>query len=477
MKLNSFFKNAPDIEIQQLSCDSRMPMIDAIFFCIRGVRYNGHDFVKEAIKNGAKVIIYSEDIDTSYPVIFIRVNDTLDTLNHIAAAFYKNPSKEMENIIIGGNDYRSLTAFTIKKIIDSFDRPCGYIGSMGIYYKDIERLSKAPTLTIIENQRILSAMKNAGVLSCCYEMNLSGIELKKLAGVVPESFIYVGTDTDDWEFTDSETDYCLNYQNYINSLPETCDVILNGDDPAIRTGNITHDCMTFGFGAGNDYQARDVKIYPDHTTFLLRYGEEEFEVTTHLLGRNCVYPILAIIACLTQRGYPLDFVLKNLNGFTFPQGYLQNISLGQSFRVIVDQAKNSGALRDLLEYAKETTDSYHRIIAVYGFNQKSEKSFRQKAIQLLNKYCDMLVLTENDSGDRDPNELNKMFLSNDSIPHVLIEKREEAIFSALMLANSADCVLLLGKGNEKYINRSLGNESYAGDSDLAKKYLQQLMNN
>ena len=45
MKLNSFFKNAPDIEIQQLSCDSRMPMIDAIFFCIRGVRYNGHDFV------------------------------------------------------------------------------------------------------------------------------------------------------------------------------------------------------------------------------------------------------------------------------------------------------------------------------------------------------------------------------------------------------------------------------------------------
>ncbi|MBR4122308.1 MAG: UDP-N-acetylmuramoyl-L-alanyl-D-glutamate--2,6-diaminopimelate ligase, partial [Erysipelotrichaceae bacterium] len=135
------------------------------------------------------------------------------------------------------------------------------------------------------------------------------------------------------------------------------------------------------------------------------------------------------------------------------------------------------ALRDLLEYAKETTDSYHRIIAVYGFNQKSEKSFRQKAIQLLNKYCDMLVLTENDSGDRDPNELNKMFLNSDSIPHVLIEKREEAIFSALMLANSADCVLLLGKGNEKYINRSLGNESYAGDSDLAKKYLQQLMNN
>ncbi len=475
MKLNSFFKNAPDIEIQQLSCDSRMPMIDAIFFCIRGVRYNGHDFVKEAVRNGAKVVIYSEDIDTNYPVIFIRVNDTLDTLNHVAAAFYKNPSKEMENIIVGGNDYRDLTAYTMKKIIDAFDRPCGYIGSMGILYQDTERLSKAPTLTIIENQRILSAMKNSGVLSCCYELNLSGIELKKLAGITPESFVYVGTDTDDWEFNDSETDYMLNYQSYIESLPENCDVILNGDDPAVNPGNVNHSCVTFGFKNSNDYQARDVRIYPDHTSFLLRYGEEEFEVSTHLLGKNCVYPVLAIVACLTQRGYPLDFVLKNLNELSFPQGYLQNISLGQNYRVIVDRAKNTGALRDLLEYAKETTDSYHRIIAVYGVNPKSEKNFRQQAAQLLGKHCDLLILTENDCGDRDPNELNKAFLAGVSTPHVLIENREEAILSALMLANSADCVLLLGKGNEEYITRSLGNESYPGDSGLCKKYLQQFI--
>ena len=75
MLASELIKNAPDIEIEQLSTDSRMPMKNAMFFCIKGVRYDGHDYVKEAIINGAVLIVYEDEIDTDLNAVFVKVNN------------------------------------------------------------------------------------------------------------------------------------------------------------------------------------------------------------------------------------------------------------------------------------------------------------------------------------------------------------------------------------------------------------------
>ena len=103
MLLNELIKNAPEIEISQLSCDSRLPMKDSIFFCLKGVKYNGHEYVEEAVNNGARVIIYSEDIDTSLNAIYIRVADVNDILAKISNIFYDNPSSKLETYLTAGS--------------------------------------------------------------------------------------------------------------------------------------------------------------------------------------------------------------------------------------------------------------------------------------------------------------------------------------------------------------------------------------
>ena len=107
MLLNELIKNAPEIEISQLSCDSRLPMKDSIFFCLKGVKYNGHEYVEEAVNNGARVIIYSEDIDTSLNAIYIRVADVNDILAKISNIFYDNPSSKLETYLTAGSYGRS----------------------------------------------------------------------------------------------------------------------------------------------------------------------------------------------------------------------------------------------------------------------------------------------------------------------------------------------------------------------------------
>ena len=92
MKLSELFNGAPDIEIEQLSVDSRFPMKNAIFFCLNGIKYDGHNYIREAIDNGAKVIVYSEPIDYKDRAIFIQVNNVNNTLNKVGNKFYNYPN-------------------------------------------------------------------------------------------------------------------------------------------------------------------------------------------------------------------------------------------------------------------------------------------------------------------------------------------------------------------------------------------------
>ena len=84
MLLSKLFKGAPDLEIEQLSIDSRLSMKNAIFFCLDGIKYDGHDYIEEAIKNGAKVIVYSKEQEQKFKAIYIKVANVNNTLTKAA---------------------------------------------------------------------------------------------------------------------------------------------------------------------------------------------------------------------------------------------------------------------------------------------------------------------------------------------------------------------------------------------------------
>ena len=88
MLLNELFKGAPAVEIEQLSTDSRSRMKNAIFFCYKGIKYNGHQFVDEAIKNGAIVIVHQDNLSCDKSAIYIRVNNVDNALQKCAEKFY-----------------------------------------------------------------------------------------------------------------------------------------------------------------------------------------------------------------------------------------------------------------------------------------------------------------------------------------------------------------------------------------------------
>jgi len=88
VKLSYLFQNAPDIEIKSLMSDSRKKRPDSIFFCVKGMMFNGHRFINQAIENGAKVIVHSESLEDINPdITYIKVKNVQQAFNSVAMHF------------------------------------------------------------------------------------------------------------------------------------------------------------------------------------------------------------------------------------------------------------------------------------------------------------------------------------------------------------------------------------------------------
>ena len=67
MNIAELFQNAPNLEVKEIMTDSRRKSDQAIFFCIRGMVNDGHDFIDQAVENGAICIVHSRDLDSYLP--------------------------------------------------------------------------------------------------------------------------------------------------------------------------------------------------------------------------------------------------------------------------------------------------------------------------------------------------------------------------------------------------------------------------
>ncbi|MDD6366214.1 MAG: Mur ligase domain-containing protein, partial [Stecheria intestinalis] len=121
MKLSELFENVPDIEIRSLMVDSRKKRPDSIFFCEKGMMFDGHRFVEQAIQNGAKVIVHSEPLENKHPdITYIKVKDVNAVLNKVADAFYGYPSHNLLMFGVTGTNGKSSIACIIRDVMNQF---------------------------------------------------------------------------------------------------------------------------------------------------------------------------------------------------------------------------------------------------------------------------------------------------------------------------------------------------------------------
>lgn len=483
MFLDELFDGVPHVEINQLSIDSRVPMKDCIFFCVAGIKDDGHDYVDEAIKNGASVIVYQNEIDTSRDAIYIKVNDTIDCLNSIVAKFYGYPSDRLEIFLCTGCEGVSETTYLLNKLISNF-KECASIGVNGIFYGDNHLMSNNRTLNILDNQRLLSDFVHNGIKACTLEADCLAFAYKKLDAVKPNVFIYTRTNEYSNYYTEMDVNYYDFLCSYLYTLDDTTTILLNRDDESYEellkaSGENVH---SYGFNVDADFVISNLVLEAKESKFTLSVNNESMDFTTKILSKQGIYDAVAAISALYLTGYDLHEISLVLPFIKPLKGEMQVLEDCYDFNIYVDSANNIQSIRETVEFARKIKKLNKRIIVLLGIKSSFDKQIAKELGEYLSKAVDKVVLTEVFTYSGNINLLleegAKYF---DEYKTLVIEDRQIAIESAIDLLNKDDILLILGKGKDNYIYRNLGKEYYPGDYSVAmnhyKKLLKQMQDN
>ena len=203
---------------------------------------------------------------------------------------------------------------------------------------------------------------------------------------------------------------------------------------------------------------------------------EDYAISTNLVAKFNIYNLLAIIAALYESGLEMAAIIESVKRIEQIEGRVEIVDEGQAFDVIVDYAHTPDGFMKIYEYAKAITKKDNKIITVFGSAGKRDTKKRPKLGKISHDYCDIIILTEEDSRSESVIDICREIASEIEDRYVIIENRYDAIRQAIEMANTNDTILILGKGDEDYLAREFGNDPWMGDDKAARDILRKYNN-
>lgn len=471
MLLSKIFDNAPEIEISGLSIDSRTVKQNEMYFCLEGLVSDGHDFIKDAIEHGAICIVHSRELENMRDgIAYIKVGDVNKTLNQIASKFYGYPSRDLFVFGVTGTNGKSSVASIIKDAYSNH-APCGYIGTISISYGNITLPPKLTTPDPISIHESLHEMVENGMKAVALEVSSHGLELGRVMSVDFDIAIFTNLTYDHLDFHGTFENYFEAKKKLFTNLKPDGVAVLNSDDEYFEELlNVTPArCVSYGIQNDADYHADSIKIGTDGSSFVLTHDNMIYEVHTNLVALYNIYNLLGAMAAMCEAGIPLEEIVQDVSNISQIEGRMERIDEGQPFNVIVDFAHTPDGLEKVFEYARSITAEDRSIISVFGSAGKRDTQKRKIFGEIASRYCDNIILTEDDPRDESAREIaNEIRGGIQNTNNIFIENRYDAIRQAIESANVGDCVLILGKGDEVFMYREFGREPWIGDHKAAR---------
>lgn len=479
MKLNRLFKEASPIEIKELMTDSRVELKKSLFYCLKGMVHDGHTFIHQAINNGAIAIVYSDPIEFVDGIEYIKVDNVINELNRTADIFFSHPSQKLNMIGVTGTNGKSTIAKTIKELYCRFN-PCGYSGTISIEYGDHKEKPDFTTDETVPTLKMLKRMLKSGMKAAALEVSSQGLDQHRVDALRFDVTIFTN-------LTHDHLDYHGNLENYFQAKkrlfsllkPKGCSIV-NIDDPygARLYNEIYTRKYSFSIYDTADYQAKNIELGALSTKFTLVVEDKEYNLETNFVSEFNLSNLLAVIAALHQSGFSIDQISEHLNHLPQVDGRMEVIQEGQNFNVIVDYAHTPDGFEKIYQFANSITSENNKIISVFGSAGKRDSKKRPILGSISDKYCQMIILTEEDPRNESALHIAQEIASGiKQNNYIIVLDRYDAIRQALELANKNDTVLILAKGNERYITRQYGKEYWMGDEaatiDILKKLIVQ----
>jgi UDP-N-acetylmuramoyl-L-alanyl-D-glutamate--2,6-diaminopimelate ligase len=501
-------KSGGNPDVSSIVYDSRDAVPGSIFVAMDGVHTDGHGYVADAVRRGAAVVVHARPpaaggewprrSGADQEVAYVRVENPRTFLSPLSAAFYGRPSRSLKVVGVTGTDGKSSTVWFIHQMLSAFGRKSGFLSTVGFQPGDVmeKNAFRQSTPEASEVQEMLRRMADLGKEYAVVEATSHGLSgrMNRLGDVAFDAAVLTNVTHEHQEFHGSFEQYRSDKANLFRAL----DPAARKGDPATgllldvpRFGVVSVDDPSWGYfigctktpvytygmrGVHADLSAEEVSCDLSGCGFIMIHGGRRQQVRLGVPGIFQVENSLAaMLTVSTLLSVPVFEATPYCAGLAGVKGRMEGVDRGQPFHLIVDYAHTPGAFLKLMPWIRSMTPG--RLIAVFGSAGERDRAKRPMQGQVASRYCDILVLT-----DEDPRGEDRQGILEDIAAGCagktrgedlfLVADRPAAIRLAVAKARSGDTVLLLGKGHEGSILSAKGAASW-DEREEAQKALDE----
>ena len=454
MKLSELLKNTDikeirgneNIELTNISYDTRRVDKESLFVCIKGINTDRHELAHDAYDKGCRAFV------SEYPLEFegitnVIVESTNKALAIVVSNFYENPEKKLRMIGVTGTNGKTTVTTLLKRSLEECGYKVGLIGTNDIVIADKAIPSNTTTPEAPELFMYLKQMADEKCDFVVMEVSSHSVSQDRIWGIEFEVGVFTN-------LTQDHLDYHKTMENYAEAKSKFfgyCkNSVINSDDSYadIMKENVRGRLVTYSINKNSDYKAVSVKHMDDSVEYCVKHNDGEYHVVFPIPGNFSVYNSLAVCSVCGVLGIPDGFVKMSLKNSKRVMGRCEVVPIDKPYKVIIDYAHTPDGMENILTTVREFKKG--RLITLFGCGGDRDKGKRPKMGKMAEKYSDIIIVTSDNPRSEDMQAIiDDIMVGIENKDNVYTEvDRKEAIRLAMSIAKENDIILLLGKGHE-----------------------------
>ncbi|MDA9683868.1 UDP-N-acetylmuramoyl-L-alanyl-D-glutamate--2,6-diaminopimelate ligase, partial [Candidatus Pelagibacter sp.] len=413
MILKSFFKNLKkdfnNRSFDGFEFNSKKIKKNYIFFAIQGSKFNGNNFINDAIKRGARIIVSNKfKTGVNKGVLYIKVSDPRLALSSFANKYY---NKKPNNIIaVTGTNGKSSIVNFYYQILKLNKKRVASIGTLGVKSNGVSLKLNNTTVDAITINKILANLKKKKIENVILEASSHGLHQKRLHGIKFSTSIFTNLSRD-------HLDYHKNYKNYFNSKLILFNELTNKNGNLIFDNDLKYSQIfkkiairkklnLLNIGTSDSHlKINSIKILNNYQHIKFTFQNKEYQFKTSLIGKIQIKNLMMAIAAAIKSNLKIDDIVKKLKYIKPAKGRLEIIGTTKDKSIfILDYAHTPEALKTSIENIKEHF-GLRKINIVFGCGGERDKEKRPIMGKIANKLCNYIYLTDDNPRSENPENI------------------------------------------------------------------------
>ncbi len=465
-----------EVGVSSLAFDSREVKQFTLFIAVKGTQVDGHQFIDQAIENGASVIVCEEiPTDLREEVTYVVVEEANTAMAIMAANFYENPSSKLKLVGVTGTNGKTTIATLLYELFSELGYKVGLLSTVKVKVAEHTYMATHTTPDSVTINAYLNEMVENGCEYCFMEVSSHGIVQKRTHALEFKGGIFTNLSHDHLDYHKTFSEYRDAKKVFFDELPKSAFSLTNADDKngMVMVQNTKSKVSTYGLKNMTTYKAQVLEN--QFSGMLLKIDQQE--VWVQLIGAFNAYNLLAVYGAALSLGVSQSEALLALSKLQSVEGRFQYYVSLNKVTAIVDYAHTPDALENVLETINSIRTFNERLITVVGCGGNRDKTKRPEMAQIAAEKSSKVIFTSDNPRFEDPYEIlaemEKGVEAHNTMKTIVIEDRRQAIKAACQEAKEGDIILIAGKGHENY-QEIKGVRTHFNDMEEVQTFLQKL---